>query len=67
MDAAEVTFDFDLKLKKRSFIETILDKNSYTFNWIPFISVCSIIVVVDRNLTQLDSLLFQDFPRKVQM
>ena len=35
MDAAEGTFDFDLELKKRSFLATILDKNSYTFNWIP--------------------------------
>ena len=33
--AAEGTFDFDLELKKRSFLATILDKNSYTFNSIP--------------------------------
>ena len=31
MSAAEVTFDFDLKLKKISFSATILDKNRYTF------------------------------------
>ena len=35
MFAAEGTFDFDLELKKRSSLVTILDKNSYTFNWIP--------------------------------
>ena len=35
MGPAEVTFDFDLKLKERSFIATILEKNSNTFNWIP--------------------------------
>ena len=42
MGAAEGTFDFDLELKKRSSVATILDKNSYTFNWIPFIpeSLC---------------------------
>ena len=33
--AAEGIFDFYLKLKKRSSVETILDKNSYTFFWIP--------------------------------
>ena len=37
MGAAEGTFDFDLDLKKRSSVATILDKNSYTFNWIPSI------------------------------
>ena len=31
MGAAEVTLDFDFKLKKKSFIVTILDKNSYPF------------------------------------
>ena len=35
MVAAEETFNFNLKLKKRAFIATILDKNSYTFAWIP--------------------------------
>ena len=35
MGAAEVTFDFDLELKKRSSLATILDQNSYTFNWMP--------------------------------
>ena len=35
MCAAEGTFDFDLELTKRSSVATILDKNSYTFNWIP--------------------------------
>ena len=35
MGAAEGTFDFDLELKKRSSLVTILDKNSYSFNWIP--------------------------------
>ena len=35
MGAAEGTFDFDLELKKRSPLATILDKNSYTFDWIP--------------------------------
>ena len=39
MGPAEVTFDLDLELKKRSFIATFLDKNSYTFNWIPNISM----------------------------
>ena len=34
MGAAEGTFDFDLELKKRSSLATILDKN-YTLNWIP--------------------------------
>ena len=29
------TFDFDLELKKRSSLATSLDKNSYTFHWIP--------------------------------
>ena len=32
--AAEGTFDFDLELKKRSSVESILDKNRYTFYWI---------------------------------
>ena len=36
MGAAEGTFDFDLELKKRSSLATILDKNSYTFDWIPW-------------------------------
>ena len=36
MGAADVTFGFNLELKKRSSSATILDKNSYTFNWIPF-------------------------------
>ena len=36
MGAADVTFDFDLELKKRSSSATILDKNSCTFNWIPW-------------------------------
>ena len=31
MGAAEGTFDFDLELKKRSSLATILDKNSFTF------------------------------------
>ena len=35
MGAAESTFDFDLEWKKRSSVATILDENSYTFNWIP--------------------------------
>ena len=35
MGVAEGTFDFDLELKKRSSLATILDKNSYTSNWIP--------------------------------
>ena len=35
MGAAEGTFDFDLELKKRSSEAAILDKISYTFNWIP--------------------------------
>ena len=35
MGASEGTFDFDLELKKRSSLATILDKNSYTFYWIP--------------------------------
>ena len=33
MDDAEVTFDFDLELKKRSSL-AIFDKNNYTFTWI---------------------------------
>ena len=32
---AEGTFDFDLELKKRSSLGTILDNNHYTLNWIP--------------------------------
>ena len=32
MGASEGTFDFDLELKKRSSLATIVDKNSYTFN-----------------------------------
>ena len=39
MGAAEGTFDFDLELKKRSSVATILGKNSYTFNWIPMESL----------------------------
>ena len=35
MVVAECTFDFDLELKKRTSLATILDKNSYTFNWTP--------------------------------
>ena len=35
MGAAEGIFDFDLELKKRSSLATILDKNSYSFNGIP--------------------------------
>ena len=35
--AAEGTFDFDLELRKKSFLATILDKNSSTFNRIPFL------------------------------
>ena len=35
MGAAEGTFKFDLELKKWSSIALILDKNSYTLNWIP--------------------------------
>ena len=35
MGVAEGIFDFDLELKERSSLATILDKNSYTFNWIP--------------------------------
>ena len=35
MGAAEGTFDFDFESKKRSSSATILDYNSYTFNWIP--------------------------------
>ena len=35
MGAAEGTFEFYLELKKRSSVATILDKNSYTFKWIP--------------------------------
>ena len=35
MCAAEGTFDFYLELKKTSSVATILDKNSYTFKWIP--------------------------------
>ena len=38
MGAAEGTCDFDLELKKRSSVATILDKNSYTSNWIPGVS-----------------------------
>ena len=44
MGSAEGTFDFDLESKKRSSLETILDKNSYTFNWIPLACIkgCSL-------------------------
>ena len=35
MCVAEGIFDFDLELKKRSSLATILGKNSYTFDWIP--------------------------------
>ena len=42
MVTAEGTFDFDLELKKRSSLATILDKNSYTFNWIPIYMVGSV-------------------------
>ena len=38
MGAAECKFNFDLELKKRSSVATILDQNSYTFNWIPTVS-----------------------------
>ena len=38
MGAAEGTIDFYLELKKRSSVGTILDKNSYTFNWIPAVA-----------------------------
>ena len=34
MSAAEGTFGFDRELKKRSSLATVLDKNSYIFNWI---------------------------------
>ena len=35
MGVAEGMFDFDLESKERSSLPTILDQNSYTFNWIP--------------------------------
>ena len=42
MGAAEGTFYFDLILKKRSSLATILDQNSFTFNWIPIYMVGSV-------------------------
>ena len=42
MVAAWVRLDFELELKKRSFLATILDKNSYTFNWILIVGLYNI-------------------------
>ena len=48
MGATKGTFDFDIELKKRSSLTTILD-NSYTFNIIPNLAAAQTVYYFEHN------------------